>query len=54
MGGALAAGFRLTSRLLGTTPQESVDRQARAATSSSQPSTIDIEAKVRMPIQALC
>ncbi|CAK0787758.1 hypothetical protein CVIRNUC_010980 [Coccomyxa viridis] len=46
VGGALAAGFKLTSRLLGTTLQESVDRQARAATSSSQPGTIDIEAKV--------
>ena len=48
VGGALAAGFKLTSRLLGTTPRESVDRQARAATSSSQPGTIDIEAKVQM------
>ena len=47
VGGALAAGFKLTSRLLGTTPRESVDRQARAATSSSQPGTIDIEAKVQ-------
>ena len=52
MGGALAAGFKLTSRLLGTTPRESVDRQARAARSSSQPGTIDVEAKVQPPAQA--
>ena len=51
VGGALAAGFRLTNKLLGSTPpKESVDRQARAARAKAGPTSaggvIDIEAKV--------
>jgi len=42
----LAAGFRLTNKLLGSTPKESVDRQARAAQATSKDGIIDVEAKV--------
>ena len=48
VGGALAAGFKLTSNLLGGTPKESVDRQAAKANSQNGPS--DIEAKVITPL----
>ena len=46
VGGALTAGFRLTNRLLGNTPRESVERQARAAQAKAKGGVIDIEAKV--------
>ena len=46
VGGALTAGFRLTNRLLGSTPKESVERQARAAQAKAKDGVIDIEAKV--------
>ena len=42
----MAAGFRLTNKLLGSTPKESVDRQARAAQAASKDGIIDVEAKV--------
>ena len=48
VGGALTAGFRLTNRLLGGTPKESVERQAQAAQAKMKAGIIDIEAKVRI------
>ena len=46
VGGALTAGFRLTNKLLGNTPRESVERQAQATRAKSKGGVIDIEAKV--------
>ncbi|CAL5224899.1 g7660 [Coccomyxa viridis] len=46
VGGALTAGFRLTTKLLGSTPRESVERQAQAARAQTKGGVIDIEAKV--------
>ena len=51
VGGALTAGFRLTNRLLGSTPKESVERQARAAQAKTKAGVIDIEAKVQILLQ---
>ena len=51
VGGALTAGFRLTTKLLGSTPRESVERQAQAARAQTKGGVIDIEAKVLILLQ---